>query len=107
MAWKPPADGQLPEGWTTSSTEREPHRVFGVKVRTWAILLVVVVAAAIFAGIAGSDDDPDVSPGFASVIDALEAEGDCASLQARFDDTDDVDEMEYADAAMRRAGCYD
>lgn len=65
-----------------------------------AVVLLVVLAAC---GTAGAS----VSPGFKSAIDALEANGDCASLQARFDDTNDVDEMQYVDAALDSAGCYD
>jgi hypothetical protein len=54
------------------------------------------------------------------MVDTLARQGDCSSLQDRFDDAYDMRGpagteknkrnlalMEYADDAMRRIGCYD
>ena len=50
---------------------------------------------------------PDVHPAIVSMVKALKADGDCASLQAAFDRSNDADELAYIDDAMRDVGCYD
>jgi hypothetical protein len=70
---------------------------------------VAMAALAGYGIIASESDDPDdgVQPAQRSTIDELERQGDCGSLQERFDDADETAFLEYIDAAMRRAGCYD
>lgn len=68
---------------------------------------LAVLAALVFTSCGDTAPTQEVPAGFKSVIDALEANGDCGALQARFDDATATAELKYADQAMRDAGCYD
>lgn len=69
--------------------------------------LAVVIGAALV----GCATEPDVDPRIQDMIDTLEENGDCTSLQAQFDRFADMfgraDELEAIDRALRSAGCYD
>ncbi len=115
----PPAD---------APQERQPSLFDRYKVWFIAAGLVILVAAMGVNSLVGGDDDTPSNPGSSTtgllpahrdMVDTLAAEGDCASLQARFDDAADnrgtpgsdlaarnLALMEYADDAMRRIGCY-
>lgn len=65
----------------------------------------VVVVGGIIAGSSG-EETSDIKPGIVDMVDTLEAQRDCASLQDAFDRMDDADTLEYIDDALRDAGCY-
>ena len=79
-------------------------------------------ALAVYGTFDDTGTDSDLLPAHREMVDNLAAEGDCSSLQARFDDAADAVEgfggdptnndrnlalMDYADDALRRIGCYD
>lgn len=91
---------------------RSTLRSANVMIRRVGVAVLLVLAAC------GDDDgggvgDSDLLPAHREMIDNLAADGDCASLQARFDDAADAGGerntalMKYADEAMDRIGCYD
>jgi hypothetical protein len=65
----------------------------------------VVVVGGFIAG-ASDEETSDIKPGIVDMVDTLEAQRDCASLQDAFDRMDDADTLEYIDDALRDAGCY-
>lgn len=65
--------------------------------KTAGVLLVVLAAC--------GGSTADLNPVWVQMVDSRA--GDCAGLQEAFDNTNDVDEMEYVDAALRESGCYD
>ena len=125
MNWKPPADGKLPDGW--EATNVKDGTFLGTSPKVWlaAGAIILVIVAGVIGASSGGNDDTSSSPrrdAYRSTVDALSDDGDCASLQARFNDWADGNEanpagserardflwgMEYADDAMRRIGCYD
>lgn len=94
------SDG-LPDGWERSAPEpawwQQPRNVFVV------VVAVVIVSLFVYGAVKGDDE---IDPAYRQVVDTLEADRDCGALQEVFDASDDVDELRYADAAMRSAGCY-
>jgi hypothetical protein len=96
------------------------------KVGIIALAGAALIGFAAFVTFSSDDSDPARSPASAllpahrSMVDTLARQGDCSSLQDRFDDaydnrgpgntekhTRNLALMEYADDAMRRIGCYD
>lgn len=70
---------------------------------------VPVTLAVLVVGFIATNADPAdrVHPAIVDMVDTLETQRDCPSLQAAFDRSDDADELNYIDDALRRAGCYD
>lgn len=68
---------------------------------------VAVVVLTLAACSVPSTSSYDVRPAIVDMVKALEADGDCASLQAAFDRNNDADELAYIDDALQRTGCYD
>ena len=64
-----------------------------------------MIVGAVIAGT--TEPDNDISPAVVDMVDTLEAQGDCESLQAAFDRYDDADTLNYIDDALRDAGCYE
>lgn len=65
------------------------------------------VVLLVLAACGGSDTGENLDPGIAEMVDTLEAQGDCASLQMHFDRFDDAGTLDYIDSALESAGCYD
>ncbi len=116
----PPPSGQ-PVG---DESKRRGLEVWHYVVGGAAVLFVLVAGAS--AVLTSGDDDGDgggsrgdLIPAHREMVDNLADDGDCASLQDRFDDADanrgeagseqarrNAALMRYADEAMRRIGCY-
>ena len=76
-----------------------------------ALLSVAVLATAAACGSdsGGGGGGSDIDPRVQEMIDTLETNRDCESLQFqfdRYDDLGDADTMEAIDAALSDAGCY-
>lgn len=68
---------------------------------------VTFAAIVLIAGCGETATTDDVHPAIVDMVDTLEADRDCAGLQAAFDRADDADDLQYIDDALRTAGCYD
>lgn len=98
MDWAPP---QPP------AAQPEPTDTPLVKfVRRWWWIPVAALGVAVFVMAEFSDPADNIKPGIVDMVDTLEAQRDCASLQDAFDRMDDADTLEYIDDALRDAGCY-
>lgn len=101
MTWDPP---------TPDATPVDPAESKSWSSRRW-LFLVILPIVVIGLVMNAQESEPKSGPDQyrREVVDTLARQRDCASLQARFDDWADggfTDSIEYADAAMRRIGCY-
>ena len=95
MNWPAPTE--------TAPTTDTPLVAF---VRRWWWIPVTLAVLVVGAVITNADPADDVHPAVVDMVDTLEAQGDCESLQAAFDRYDDADTLTYIDDALRDAGCY-
>ena len=73
--------------------------------------IALAAALAVTVAACSSTGGGNLKPAVQDMIDTLESNRDCSSLQFQFDRYDDLggkaDELKAIDGALRRAGCYD
>jgi type II secretory pathway component PulM len=104
----------FPEWWRSLQPRTRTALVVG------PALVVLVIGVLVPVEIGRRSDYDDLRPADREMVDGLADDGDCAGLQAAFDEAQRTtivpgsaaakqvaELMAYADDAMRRIGCYD